>query len=286
MRFVALDVETANADLASICALGLATFEDGTVASEWYSLINPEDRFDPMNVRIHGIDAESVAGAPRFEEAATVIAPRLAGAVVVSHMHFDRVALTRASLKAGLPSPDCTWLDTAMVTRRTWPDRSRAGYALADIAEHIGYRFQHHHALEDAKAAGHVLMAAMSASALDLEGMLRRVAQPIDPASSSRASVRREGNPDGPLFGEVAVFTGALEIPRREAANIAASLGCEVAASVTKKTTLLVVGDVDARKIAGHQLSSKHRKAEELIAKGQPLRIISESDFRELMALA
>lgn len=35
MRFVAIDVETANADMASICAAGEAVFEQGRLSSEW-----------------------------------------------------------------------------------------------------------------------------------------------------------------------------------------------------------------------------------------------------------
>jgi DNA polymerase III subunit epsilon len=52
---------------------------------------------------------------------------------------------------------------------------------------------------------------------------------------------------------------------------------------VTKHTTLLVVGDQDVRKLAGHEKSAKHRKAEELIANGQRIRIISESDFQRIV---
>lgn len=85
------------------------------------------------------------------------------------------------------------------------------------------------------------------------------------------------------MYGEILVFTGALEIPRREAADLAASIGCMVAAGVTKKTTLLVVGDQDITKLAGKSKSSKHTKAEQLIAKGQEIRIIKESDFKELV---
>jgi DNA polymerase-3 subunit epsilon len=52
---------------------------------------------------------------------------------------------------------------------------------------------------------------------------------------------------------------------------------------MTSQTTLLVVGDQDIRKLAGHEKSSKHRKAEELITKGQSIRILRESDFKELV---
>jgi len=55
---------------------------------------------------------------------------------------------------------------------------------------------------------------------------------------------------------------------------------------VTKNTTLLVVGDQDISKLAGKNKSSKHLKAEQLISKGQLIRIIKESDFKKLVVQA
>ena len=54
--------------------------------------------------------------------------------------------------------------------------------------------------------------------------------------------------------------------------------------SVTKATTLLVAGDQDLDKLAGHEKSSKHRKAEALIVKGIPIRILGETDFYSMVA--
>jgi DNA polymerase-3 subunit epsilon len=45
-----------------------------------------------------------------------------------------------------------------------------------------------------------------------------------------------------------------------------------------------VVGDQDVRHLAGHEKSSKHRKAETLIQSGQYLKVISEQDFARLVA--
>ena len=111
MRFVAIDVETANADMASICSIGVATFDNGRVADEYYSLIDPNDYFDPMNVSIHGIDEAQVAGAPTFGEASPDLLARVGDAVVVTHTHFDRVALHQASAGWALPPPPFKWLD-------------------------------------------------------------------------------------------------------------------------------------------------------------------------------
>ena len=89
--------------------------------------------------------------------------------------------------------------------------------------------------------------------------------------------------PEGELYGEVMAFTGALEIPRNEAADLAANIGCTVGSGVTTKTTILVVGDQDIYRLAGKKKSSKHLKAEKLISKGQKIRIVKESDFKELV---
>ena len=284
--FVAIDVETANADMASICQIGLASYEGGVLVKEWKSYIDPEDFFDPVNVSIHGIDEETVAGAPCLLEIAAAVVSQVHGQVAVCHTHFDRVAVHQAFGKYRLTPPRCVWLDSARVTRRTWSEFASRGYGLHSVCRHIGYEFTHHDALEDAKAAAQILLAAIEATGLSIDDWLLRVERPIDSSSTGGKSVARQGNPEGPLFGEVMVFTGALQIPRREAANLADSVGCEVADGVNKHTTMLVVGDQDVKRLAGHEESSKHRKAEKLIAQGQAIRIVRESDFLELVALA
>lgn len=284
MNFIAIDVETANADMASICQIGLAKYENGTLSDEWKTYVDPEDYFDSINVSIHGIDESVVKGAPKFPELTDTLGSYLQSTVVVCHTHFDRVAINQATQRYGVSGIECTWLDSARVARRAWKECAWKGYGLYNVCKIIGYDFNHHDALEDAKAAAHILLTASNKSGLDIDGWLQRVRQPIDPTASG--AIKREGNPEGALYGEVLVFTGALEISRREAANIAASIGCQVASGVTTKTTLLVVGDQDIRKLAGHEKSTKHRKAEKLIENGIAIRILKESDFKELARLA
>lgn len=284
MDFVAIDVETANAKMSSICQIGMARYSGGVLIREWKSYVDPEDHFDGINVSIHGIDEATVAGAPTFKAVADILKDFLENQIAVSHMPFDRVAIGQASLKSEIVVPTCRWLDTARVVRRTWKEFSHRGYGLQNVCTSIGYTYNCHDALEDAKAAANVLLAAMKLSGLDLDAWLIRAQQPVDP-NSNGGRVSREGNPDGPLFGEVLVFTGSLSLPRSEAADLAARVGCRVDGGVTKRTTLLVVGDEDIERLAGHDKSSKHRKAEELIQCGQPIRIIRESDFSELVQL-
>lgn len=205
----------------------------------------------------------------------------LEGRVLVCHTSFNRVAINRATERCTSTSIPCAWLDSARVARRTWLDFSCNGYGLESVAAALGINFKHHVAVENARATGEVMVRAMAHSGLTLSEWLIRATQPISLGKGH--GIAREGSPDGPLAGEVVVFTGALALPRREAADLAAAAGCTVEESLNKRTTLLIVGDQDIRRLAGHEKSSKQRKAEQLIDKGQAVRILGEGDFRRLV---
>jgi DNA polymerase-3 subunit epsilon len=277
MDFVALDFETANSDLSSICQVGVAGFDNDCLCLSWEALVNPDDYFDPFNVSIHGITEEMVASSPTWPQIYPTLAELLKGKIVVTHTAFDRVASHQACKLANIMETDCTWLDSARVVRRTWTSFARSGYGLANVASELGIEYTAHNALEDARCAGEVLLRAIKESGLDISRWLSRVTQPIFAIHQLSEYVP---NSAGPLAGEILVFTGALFLTRHEAAALAARAGCSIADGVTKHTTLLVVGDQDSRKLAGYEKSSKHRKAEALIAKGQHIRILSEDDFR------
>jgi DNA polymerase III subunit epsilon len=284
MEFVALDFETANANISSICQLGLVHFKDGLLQEEWKTYVDPEDFFDEINVSIHGIDESTVKGAPNLRNISSRICNYLDNRIAVCHTHFDRVALQKACERYDLRVPTCTWLDSARVTRRAWDQCAYRGYGLGSVCAILGYQFVQHDALEDAKAAAHILLAAIEKTGMNLQEWLQRVEKPIGfPDQSYKIS--QDGNPEGAFYGEMMVFTGTLQIPRRMAADMAAKIGCTVVDGVNKKTSILVVGDQDVKKLAGHEKSSKHRKAEKLIAEGCQIRILRESDFKDLVLL-
>jgi DNA polymerase-3 subunit epsilon len=282
MDFVALDVETSNPNLASICQIGVVTFSNGVIVDKWHSFVNPEDYFDRMNVYIHGITEEKVKNSPNFKHIYSDLKKLIENKITVTHTSFDKIAITRAIEKYNVPSISCTWLDTARVVRRAWGEFQNSGYGLSNVAEKLNISFEHHNAIEDAKAAGEILLRAIDHTGTNLDGWIIRANQAI----STKSSIVREGNPNAALAGEVIVFTGALSMPRSQAAELAANVGCDVASGVNTKTTLLVVGDQDISKLAGYGKSSKHRKAEDLIGAGQNLRILGESDFLRLLDVA
>lgn len=278
MKFIAVDLETANPRMSSICQIGIVAFEDGQEVASEARYVDPQDYFDPYCVAVHGITSEKVRGAPRFSDLHQWLCQSLSGSIVACHTHFDRVALAQACGHHGLEHPPCEWLDTARVARRAWSQFARSGYGLANVARHLDIKFRHHDALEDARTAGLILLRAIEETGFDPHEWIEQ----CNASKDYRASVARQGDGDGPLVGESIVFTGALQIARSAAADIAHKAGAAVEAGVTKNTTLLVVGDQDIARLNGADKSGKHRKAERLIEQGQPLRIVGEADFARL----
>ncbi len=286
MDFYAIDVETAECDPASICQIGIAGYQNGDLAYEWESLIKPDAyfHFDSFNTEIHGITEDMVADAPSLCDVYQEIKKALGGNVVVCHTHFDRTSISRALIFYGLEPISCTWLDSARVARRAWKQFAQKGYGLKNICTFLNYEFGHHNALEDAKAAAHIVISACADHNINVSEWLTRVEQRIAPDSHTR--VKQNGDPNGPLAGECIVFTGSLSCHREDAAKKAAATGCSVIDNMNSKVTILVVGDMDARRLAGYQKSSKHRKAERIILDGGNLRIINEEAFWDMITMA
>lgn len=286
--FTVIDIETANPRYHSICQIGLVRFEDGREVAARSFLVDPVDEFAPFNVRLHGISAARVRGAPRFPDLLPELQQWVGSCAMVSHGKFDRSALRLACERwqLAVPAP-LAWVDSIDVAIAAFPDVAAKGCRLNELATALGLEFRHHDALEDARTAGLIVVKALDATGLALDELTRRaraVEAPRRAGRNVRARVERTGDGDGGLLGETVVFTGELSISREEAANMAAEAGADVRDSVTYATTMLVIGERDLQP-GWPAKSAKQRKAEELIDKGVQIRLVSETDFLRLAAI-
>jgi len=275
MDFATIDVETANNDAASICQIGIACYSNGKLVEEWMSYVDPQMPFNRFNIGIHGITADQVKGHPTFPEVLPQLHRLLGGGIAACHTLFDKTAVHKACERDGLAPPECQWLDTVKVARRTWSQSQWGGYGLAKICAGLGYGFGHHDALEDAKAAGFVLLKAMEATGLDAKGWMKRVQEPVKQNRFSDL----QPNPQGAFVGQTVVFSGRLFVARTTAAQWAADAGFDVADHPTTFTNTLVVPDDEQHRMLGEKTSSKHRKALEFIGAGAQIQIVGETVF-------
>jgi DNA polymerase-3 subunit epsilon len=158
-RFVALDVETACSDAASICQIGLACVQPDNQIQTFSMLVNPGTRFDAFNIQLHGIGPDHVADAPRFPDALEALLPLLTRHRLVQHSNFDKQAMNAACGSCGVDAPDLRWSDSVQIARRAWPElKGNGGHGLANLKRKLNLQFHHHDAGEDARAAALVVL--------------------------------------------------------------------------------------------------------------------------------
>ncbi|GHH59651.1 DEAD/DEAH box helicase [Lentzea cavernae] len=129
---------------------------DGTVLSEWSSLVDPRRSLSATEV--HGITEEEVADAPTFADVAPTLATYLDGAVVVAHnASFDLNFLHAEFARASHPfTPHGSLCTMKLDTRVHQAGRRR----LPDCLAAVGVPGPHgaaHRALTDAKATADLL---------------------------------------------------------------------------------------------------------------------------------
>lgn len=160
-RFIALDVETANGDSASICQIGIACVGLDNQIETWACHIDPQCAFSAFNIQLHGIGPEKVRGAPVFLEVMRALEPLLSRHQLIQHSGFDRRAIQGAYGLAGREAPNWNWGDSVQIARRAWPEfRGNGGHGLAHLKERLDLIFEHHDAGEDARAAALVVLQA------------------------------------------------------------------------------------------------------------------------------
>lgn len=156
-RFTVFDVETPNRMSNRISAIGITIIEDGKVADEYYSLVNPETHFDYFNVQLTGINEETVRNAPTFPEVWKQIEPLMSSGLLVAHNAvFDMSVLKKCLYDYEIEwKPYARYICTVQMGRRILPGMS---HKLNMLCEHYGICLDHHKADSDSRACAEILL--------------------------------------------------------------------------------------------------------------------------------
>lgn len=165
--FVGFDVETANSDRGSICALGLSVVHHGRIVDTRSWLCRPPEslgRFDPTNIRIHGIRPEDVARQPTFQQRFADVLDLIGDLPLVAHnASFDIGAIRAASSATTLSWRPLQYGCTLQWARRDLP--GLANYRLPTVSAALGVDLlQHHDASADSAAAANIALELMRRS--------------------------------------------------------------------------------------------------------------------------
>ncbi|MCD8875358.1 3'-5' exonuclease [Mammaliicoccus sciuri] len=149
--FVALDFETANGSPESICSVGMVKVIDHQIIETFYTLVNPEDYFSNINIKIHKIKPSDVTNSPTFDVVFPYMMDFIGTLPVVAHnAKFDMTVLFKSLIKHQIEIPELTYFCSCILARKTVNNHR---YGLAPMMDYYNIDFKgHHHALNDAKA--------------------------------------------------------------------------------------------------------------------------------------
>lgn len=283
--FTAIDFQTANHHRGSACAVGLARVRGGEIDDAVSWLMQPPPQysgFSPYHVSVHGISSQVIADQPTFQSVLPKILSYIGSDIVCAHnARFDAAVLAAASIAVGKEPPSLRYMCTLTAARRSLELPS---YRLPFVAHALGLPI-----VVDRRRGGDSTVVAAIVPKLadrlgtsDLERMVA-ITQTA-PRPQGLPTVDRphpHADPNHPLWGRVIVFTGTLSSMTRPIAHDECiRIGALPEKTVTKRTNVLVVGDLDpARLVPGDSTSQKAQKAFKLRAAGQDIEVMTEYDF-------
>ena len=157
-RYIAFDVETPNSANNRMSAIGICVVEGREIVREYYSLVNPEVRFDRFNIALTGITPEAAAEAPAFPELWPELEELLGSGLLVAHnAPFDISVLCRCLLGYGISWRNTLrYACTCQMGRRFLPELPN--HKLDTVSAFLGLELDHHHAGSDSRACGEILL--------------------------------------------------------------------------------------------------------------------------------
>lgn len=162
-NFVAVDVETANGERSSICAIGAVKVVDGIIAESFYRLVRPYPNYYYARFTecIHGIGRRDTDDQPTFAGVWNEFRDFIGDLPLVAHNKvFDQGCLRAAAKVYGIDFPSNDFLCTLQKARRTFPRQLCPSFSLPHLAEFLGIPFDNHHnALADAEACAKIAIA-------------------------------------------------------------------------------------------------------------------------------
>ncbi|WP_078381874.1 exonuclease domain-containing protein [Sutcliffiella halmapala] len=317
MDFIAIDFEIANSHFSSACSLGMVFVENNRIVDEKYFLIQPPNlEVDKAFTKIHGLTIDDLKDAPKFDKVWEEIQGYFSDSLVVAHnAQFDLSVLNSCLVHYSLDMPEFEYVCSIPISTRACRGEG-VGNSLKARIEHFGIQLdQHHHALADAKACAELVLKCIGMkkrksirsycstfSTIPVRkfselkpqtsfykkqsNFKRNVKKEFKPkvVISEITSVHNEFDSKHPLFEKNLVFTGELStVDRAEAMQRVVDKGAIIKSGVSGKTDYLIVGKQDPTIVGADGLSTKERKAHELMKKDGKIKILQEDEFLQLL---
>jgi len=263
MRFTSIDFEKANNDSCSVCSIGIAVFENGSIIySQNYLVQPPGNIYLAIHSSIHGLTSEDTCNAPAFPEVWNVIRKYIEGETVVAHngCTVEFPILEILFRYYGMTLPDYHGICTLQLSQLLFPYLNN--HKLSTVAELFNLNFsenRHHNAQYDAEVCGFIFLKMNQFFKLNNRFMpdhkIRKESSKTDFFTNTFASKRIHTSliypTDKPkyenhyFYSKKIVITGEFaRFPkqRNKLAQILFDCGADINTNISKNTDLVLVG--------------------------------------------
>ena len=157
LDFVAVDFETANSDLTSACAMGLAFVRDGCLTESTLYLIRPPSP-EFIFTYLHGLTWDHVRDAPSFCDLWDNLRERLSSEILVAHNAiFDQSVFSECLRHYGIQYRMNPFLCSMQLSKKAFGFRR---VNLDRVCKQLKIALRHHDAESDAQAAANIVIKA------------------------------------------------------------------------------------------------------------------------------
>lgn len=289
-EYVMIDTETTgfSSKYDSMLELSAVKVRNGEILDEFHSFVAYNDYIPEFITELTGITNDMLAGAPPEHEAAMRFKEFIGDSVIVGfNTRFDIGFVDEAlSYTYGI-TLDNSYVDVLRYARKLYPDLEH--HRLKDMADlfHIERDKEHrssHDCLTTIKVFEELRKVAIERNG-SIEEFLKSIKYVHKKLDARTLSATNEDfDITHPLYNKSCVFTGTLErMQRKEAMQAVLDVGGKVENQVTNKTNYLILGNNDYCSSIKDGKSSKQKKAESLMLKGNDISIIPESVFYEML---
>lgn len=284
-NYTIIDIETTGLmpQCDEIIELSALKIRNNKIVDKFTSLIKPDDKIDGFITKLTGITNDMLKNAPKIKNIITQFIDFISNDIVVGYnVNFD-INFIYDDYK-GFKNKDFSnnYIDIMRICKKAC---ELPNYKLKTVASYYNIPIDgHHRGLNDCYITYNVF----NTLASDILSKYKNIKDFYNKnwcCKSSAKNITTNLNADDTNFfyKKTCVFTGTLNIPRKEAMQLTADMGGFISDTLNKETNILIVGTQDYTKTKQDGKSNKMLKAEKYILKGQDLQIIPESEFYNLI---
>jgi len=270
--FVSIDFEHATRFKGSVCSVGIASFKNGEIIDEYYSLVKPpQNEYEWATTNKHKINSTHTENAPGFNEVFPEISKRIKDKTVVAHgaFHTDKHCLEQAMGHNDI-------MDNLNIN---WVCTQELCESKLDVACKVcNIELEHHNSLSDAKACGVLydlyLKNELPIGLIQEEKAIQKELQQSNSSFYPKALTGEVLKPDfenaknknNPFFMRKVVITGFDSAVKEQLAIELKELGADVDTNVGKRTNFLIIGDnAGPSKVKNMKMNIKEGKEASII---------------------